>query len=73
MVGVAKQDTKTLESSPAAVTECKKCKKKAHWARMCKSKTVRQVTVKEGSEESFYLGAVRKKIKLTRIYGLCHL
>nr|XP_023665577.1 uncharacterized protein K02A2.6-like [Paramormyrops kingsleyae] len=49
---------------PAVGTECKKCRKKGHWARMCKTKTVRQVTVKEESEESFYLGAVSNKNKL---------
>lgn len=31
---------------------------------MCKSKAVRQVTVKEESEESFYLGAVNNRNKL---------
>ncbi|KAI2647390.1 Transposon Tf2-8 polyprotein [Labeo rohita] len=52
---------KDIRRCPAADTECRKCKRKGHWARMCKSKTVRQVTTKEMSEESFYLGAVSNK------------
>lgn len=52
---------KDIRKCPAADTECRKCKRKGHWARMCKSKTVRQVMAKEVSEESFYLGVVSNK------------
>ncbi|GAA6071017.1 uncharacterized protein K02A2.6-like [Tachysurus ichikawai] len=42
---------KDIRKCPATSSECRKCKRKGHWARMCKSKTVRQVTAKDESDE----------------------
>lgn len=60
--GVERMDTETNEG--ALRTQCKKCGKQGHWARMCQTMSVREIRTEEGSnseEESVYLGTVSRK------------
>lgn len=56
-----KEKHKDSVKCPASDTVCRKCGKKGHWERKCFSRSVREVTHSEDTEEgSFYLGAVSK-------------
>ncbi len=64
---VAKQN-KDREKCPAIGAECRRCHKKGHWKRMCKTKLVHEVMREERQSDSFYLGSVQQMGKSTETW-----
>lgn len=50
---------KYREKYPAFGAECRRCHKKGHWERMCKTKLVHEVMREDRDSDSFFLGSVQ--------------